>query len=222
MTLVDARRFVPERPLEADLCIVGAGAAGIALAREVIGTRYRVTILESGGLRYSGRVQRLYAGENAGVPSYALTYSRLRVFGGSTTRWAAQCRPLDPIDFEGRPAAWRQSNTSKNRLGAVAIGDDRLETRTIFSPKRGADGLSHRGSVPRSRALPPAAECLPCAHRARNFPTTVLRPPAISCAGSFGHLMAGCHPAPMTRSSSRPSFAPGCWQPVWSIPHTSR
>jgi choline dehydrogenase-like flavoprotein len=102
MTLVDARRFVPERPLQADLCIVGAGAAGIALAREFIGTRYRVAVLESGGLRYSGRVQRLYAGENVGVPSYALTYSRLRVFGGSTTRWAAQCRPLDPIDFEGR------------------------------------------------------------------------------------------------------------------------
>jgi choline dehydrogenase-like flavoprotein len=103
MTLLDARRFAPERPLQADLCIVGAGAAGIALAREFIGTRYRVAVLESGGLRYSGRVQRLYAGENAGVPGYALTYSRFRVFGGSTTRWPAQCRPLDPIDFQCRP-----------------------------------------------------------------------------------------------------------------------
>ena len=103
MTLRDARRFAPERPLQADLCIVGAGAAGIALAREFIGTRYRVAVLESGGLRYSGRVQRLYAGENAGLPSYALTYSRFRVFGGSTTRWPAQCRPLDPIDFQCRP-----------------------------------------------------------------------------------------------------------------------
>ena len=70
---------------------------------EFIGTRYRVAVLESGGLRYSGRVQRLYAGENAGLPSYALTYSRFRVFGGSTTRWPAQCRPLDPIDFQCRP-----------------------------------------------------------------------------------------------------------------------
>ena len=103
MALLDARRLAPERPLLVDLCIVGAGAAGIALAREFIGSRCRLAVLESGGLRYSPRVQRLYAGENVGVPSYALTYSRFRVFGGSTTRWPAQCRPLDPLDFQPRP-----------------------------------------------------------------------------------------------------------------------
>jgi choline dehydrogenase-like flavoprotein len=103
MALLDARRLAPEPPLLADLCIVGAGAAGIALAREFIGSRCRVVVLEGGGLRYSPRVQRLYAGENVGLPSYALTYSRFRVFGGSTTRWQAQCRPLDPLDFQPRP-----------------------------------------------------------------------------------------------------------------------
>ena len=60
-------------------------------------------MLESSGLQPSRRVQRLYAGESAGQPSYALTYSRFRAFGGTTTRWAAQCRPLDPMDFEARP-----------------------------------------------------------------------------------------------------------------------
>jgi choline dehydrogenase-like flavoprotein len=103
MTLLDLRRCVPEAPVQTDLCIAGAGAAGIALAREFLGTRCRVTLLESGGLRYSRRVQRLYAGEHAGQPSYALAYSRFRVFGGSTTRWAAQCRPLDALDFQVRP-----------------------------------------------------------------------------------------------------------------------
>jgi choline dehydrogenase-like flavoprotein len=103
MALIDAGRLVPERPIQPDLCIVGAGAAGITLAREFIGTRYRVALVESGGLTYSGRVQQLYAGESVGLPSYALTYSRFRIFGGSTSRWAAQCRPLDPIDFEPRP-----------------------------------------------------------------------------------------------------------------------
>jgi choline dehydrogenase-like flavoprotein len=103
MALLDARRSAPERPLAVDLCIVGAGAAGITLAREFIGSGRRVVVLESGGLEYSPRVQQLYAGENVGVPSYALTYSRFRVFGGSTTRWPAQCRPLDPLDFEARP-----------------------------------------------------------------------------------------------------------------------
>ena len=107
MALLDARRRVPERPLPVDLCIIGAGAAGIALAREFIGSRWRVVVLESGGLRHSPRVQRLYAGENVGLPSYAPAYSRFRVFGGSTTRWPAQCRPLDPLDFEARPGIAR-------------------------------------------------------------------------------------------------------------------
>jgi choline dehydrogenase-like flavoprotein len=103
MALLDAPRSAPERRLVTDLCIVGAGAAGITLAREFIGSGCRVLVLESGGLRYSPRIQRLYAGENVGMPSYPLTYSRFRVYGGSTTRWPAQCRPLDPLDFEPRP-----------------------------------------------------------------------------------------------------------------------
>ena len=103
MALLDARRLAPERRLVSDLCIVGAGAAGIALAREFLGSRFHLLVLESGGLRYAPRVQRLCAGENVGLPSYALTYSRFRVFGGSTTRWPAQCRPLDPLDFQPRP-----------------------------------------------------------------------------------------------------------------------
>ncbi len=103
MAFLDARRFPPDRRLSADLCVVGAGAAGLTLAREFVGSRCRVIVVESGGLRYSPRVQRLYAGENVGLPNYALTYSRFRVFGGSTTRWPAQCRPLDPLDFQPRP-----------------------------------------------------------------------------------------------------------------------
>jgi hypothetical protein len=38
-------------PVNAFLCVVGAETAGVALAREFIGTRYRVAVLESGGLR---------------------------------------------------------------------------------------------------------------------------------------------------------------------------
>ena len=38
-------------------------------------------------------------------------------------------------------------------LGAVAIGDDRLETSTILSRDQGTDLLSHRGSMPRSHRL---------------------------------------------------------------------
>lgn len=102
MTLLDAHVSAPAEP--ADLCIVGAGAAGITIAREFIDTSWRVLVIESGGLEVSARMQRLNAGHNVGLPSYALAYSRFRVFGGSTSRWTSQCRPLDPIDFEARPS----------------------------------------------------------------------------------------------------------------------
>ena len=88
---------------QADVAIVGAGAAGIALALEFAYSAARVVVLESGDFRFRHRTQRLYLGENIGRVSISTSFSRFRRFGGSTTRWGGQCRPLDPIDFEARP-----------------------------------------------------------------------------------------------------------------------
>ncbi|MEM7212887.1 MAG: FAD-binding protein, partial [Pseudomonadota bacterium] len=82
--------------------MVGAGAAGIAIAHEFVGCNERVALVESGDLEFRHRNQRLYDGANVGIENYALCRSRFRVFGGSTTQWGGQCRPLDPIDFEAR------------------------------------------------------------------------------------------------------------------------
>jgi choline dehydrogenase-like flavoprotein len=87
--------------LRADVCIVGAGAAGISLARELTGGRHSVIVLESGAFEFSEDTQDLYAGTNSGLP-YDVFGSRLRFFGGSTNHWAGQCRPFDPADFEAR------------------------------------------------------------------------------------------------------------------------
>ena len=102
MSFTDARTVEAGAEIGTDLCIVGAGAAGIALAREFVGAPFRVVLLESGDVRFARRPQRLYVGDNAGLPNYATAHSRFRVFGGSTTRWPGQCRPLDAIDFESR------------------------------------------------------------------------------------------------------------------------
>jgi choline dehydrogenase-like flavoprotein len=98
----DGRDLEHATEIRADVCIVGAGAAGIAIAREFIGQRRRVALLTSGGLEFERRVQRLYAGENVGRPSFSTFRSRVRMFGGSTTRWTGQCRPLEREDFERR------------------------------------------------------------------------------------------------------------------------
>ncbi len=100
--LVEAERVPDGSWLRTDLCVVGAGAAGISLARELAGGPFDVVVLESGGLESDPSAQELNAGEIAGLPYFALDETRFRRFGGSTHRWAGWCRELDPIDFETR------------------------------------------------------------------------------------------------------------------------
>lgn len=100
--LADARRVPAGERLEADLCIIGAGAAGITLARALIGSPVRVTMLESGGLELGRDTQALYQGRSSGLPYFPLNTARLRFFGGSTNHWGGVCRPFDPLDFEHR------------------------------------------------------------------------------------------------------------------------
>ncbi len=102
MPFVDARRL-DDALIQADVCIVGAGAAGIAIACELDGSRLKVALVESGDVDFRHRPQFLYLGDNIGLPNYAIAKSRFRTFGGSTTRWGGRCRPFDPIDFEARP-----------------------------------------------------------------------------------------------------------------------
>ncbi len=101
--LLDARALEDGTRIECDLGIVGAGAAGITLARAFAGGRLKVGVLESGGLEFEERVQDLYQGANVGLPYVDLDVCRLRFLGGATNHWAGRCRPLDELDFEPRP-----------------------------------------------------------------------------------------------------------------------
>lgn len=103
MTFLDARAPDGDGIVDADLCIIGSGAAGITLARAFIGQPWRVAVIAGGGLEFRHRPQLLYRGANVGRENFSTSGSRLRMFGGSTTRWTGQCRPLDAIDFEARP-----------------------------------------------------------------------------------------------------------------------
>ncbi len=95
----DARQVPAGTTLEADLCIVGAGAAGITLAHRLRDSGHRILLLESGGMEFEQPTQALYAGESRGVQGEALDATRLRFFGGSTNHWGGWCRPLEAGDF---------------------------------------------------------------------------------------------------------------------------
>jgi choline dehydrogenase-like flavoprotein len=99
--LIDFRGGQLGGELDADLCIIGAGAAGIAIAREFTGTHRSVIVIESGGLTFDEQVQDLYAGVNP-REDFSLSTSRFRMFGGTTSVWGGWCAPLDDLDFQRR------------------------------------------------------------------------------------------------------------------------
>ena len=67
--------------LNADICIIGAGAAGITLALELSKTSKKVILLEAGGFDYPTKDEEinLYSGESIGL-NYNIQNSRLRFF----------------------------------------------------------------------------------------------------------------------------------------------
>src|SRR3982750_3378201 len=95
----DARSLPNGTVIETDLCIVGAGAAGITLAREFAASQFRVALLESGGTDYETETQALYEGQSVGEAFEELTASRLRFFGGTTNHWGGWGLPFDPPAF---------------------------------------------------------------------------------------------------------------------------
>ena len=107
--LIDARLLQSE-VIKTDICIIGAGPAGISLAREFIRLDFEVALLESGGLDFDPEIQSLTEGSTRGAIKPPAEVTR-RQFGGNANAWGVQIRPgekglrhaiFDDIDFAQR------------------------------------------------------------------------------------------------------------------------
>lgn len=98
---IDARK-TDIKEISSDICIVGAGAAGITIARALVNENIRICLLESGGLEPDQNTQSLYKGEITGVPYFPLDVARLRYFGGTTGHWGGACWPFEEHEFQQR------------------------------------------------------------------------------------------------------------------------
>jgi choline dehydrogenase-like flavoprotein len=85
-----------------DVCVIGAGAAGIVLAVDLARRGMRTLLLEAGGKGYEARSQDLYLGEIVGAPYKGLYDGRFRTLGGTTTQWGGQILEIDDFIFESR------------------------------------------------------------------------------------------------------------------------
>ncbi|MBV1905397.1 MAG: GMC family oxidoreductase [Pseudomonadales bacterium] len=154
--LIDLSKQTDPGTLAADVCVVGAGAAGITLARDLMQAGISVVLLEGGGIDFEAQTQSLYQGRNTGMEYYDLDQARLRFFGGTTNIWGGRCIPLDPIDFKKRDwvahsgwpisgedlLPWYKKAQSTLALGEYAYGEDLWQQIGEAPPDFSADGLA--------------------------------------------------------------------------------
>ncbi|PEQ13715.1 hypothetical protein B2G71_05185 [Novosphingobium sp. PC22D] len=100
----DARKAGLPAEINADVAIVGAGAAGIVLALELADAGMKVVVTEAGGDKFSQASQEFYRAQSIDPEGHGqVDMFRRRNLGGSTAAWGGRCIPFDPIDFEDRP-----------------------------------------------------------------------------------------------------------------------
>jgi choline dehydrogenase-like flavoprotein len=163
VVLIDVAATPPRQRLDVDVCIVGAGPAGISIAAELANGRCSVGLLEAGSLELDPMAQLLNLGHASGPmvhhdPLYLAT-SRIRLFGGSQHGWGGWCTPMLPADLEVRDwvehSGWPISMTELvpyyERAARVCglhestahpvpetliAGGELTERRYVFAPKR--------------------------------------------------------------------------------------
>ncbi len=136
----------PGRDAVHDVCVVGSGPAGLAVALACARQGHSVVVLEAGGdTRDTSPIDAVSVLDQ---DSHAMLDVSTRVrFGGTSSVWGGLCVPYDPIDFEERPwvpaPAWPLTHEEASRW--VTEAGRFLGCGTTFEAPGcacgGADGL---------------------------------------------------------------------------------
>jgi choline dehydrogenase-like flavoprotein len=87
-----------------DVCVIGAGPAGLAATMQLSQHGWSIALVESGFENGREQTQEL-AGAHVMTPGThsAMADAVCRGLGGTSAFWGGRCVPFDPVDFENRP-----------------------------------------------------------------------------------------------------------------------
>ncbi|MFN7871894.1 MAG: GMC oxidoreductase [Cyanobacteriota bacterium] len=111
---------------QCDICIVGSGVIGLAIASHLLAhSKRRILLVEEGGLADTENDSAVPAEFNDGDVASGVAGGRARGFGGSSRRWGGQALPFSALDLAPRPGidpagGWPISWEELNRFYPLA------------------------------------------------------------------------------------------------------
>lgn len=106
--ILDSRELPADHRIRAQVCIVGSGPVGCAIALELSRKGLRVVVAEAGDAGYDRATQREHwsAGDRGDRRHPPLELWRRRMLGGASAAWGGRCLPLRESDFDPWAGHW--------------------------------------------------------------------------------------------------------------------
>lgn len=118
--LTELQSLPPKTTIRSDICIIGGGIMGLALAREFVSTPFSVVVLEGGGEAIDRENQELFKLESRGERMLNPPHvARTMAIGGSSHCWGGWNRPFVEKITREWPVTHEELNGYHQRVNEI-------------------------------------------------------------------------------------------------------